>query len=358
MTATIDVRLKHANYTIAIGTNLIGGVGDALSLLNFPRKIALISNQLISDFYGSAVSDSLRACGFSVYPYNVGDGESFKTADSLHTIYNFLIENGFDRGCGLIALGGGVVGDMAGFAAATFMRGIPYAQIPTTLLAQVDSSVGGKTAINHPLGKNLIGAFYQPKYVLIDIAVLGTLDGIEVSAGLAEVVKYGMIKDKVFFSWLELNCDKLKKLDHSALIHAIKTSCKIKADIVALDEKEGSVRAILNYGHTFGHAIENLSGYGAWKHGEAVAVGMVIASKVSLSKGLCSQQDVDRLIDLLKRFDLPVEPPEFPLQDYVESMARDKKVKNGELMMVLNRGIGDVVLQPISNIEDVFSIIL
>ncbi|MDX2494537.1 MAG: 3-dehydroquinate synthase, partial [Desulfuromusa sp.] len=290
--------------------------------------------------------------------FNVPDGEEFKSVETLQLIYNFLLENNFDRGCGIIALGGGVVGDMAGFAAATFLRGIPYVQVPTTLLAQVDSSVGGKTAVNHPLGKNLIGAFYQPELVLIDISTLKTLEIREVSAGLAEVVKYGVIRDYEFFCWLEKNVDKLKDLDTEALTYAIKKACQIKAEIVEVDEKEGSVRAFLNYGHTFGHAIENLSGYGRWKHGEAVSVGMVVASKISFQQGLCSQQDVDRLVTLLKDLDLPIDPPDFSMNEYVTSMQRDKKVKQGELTLVLNRGIGEVVLQKITDISAVFSTIL
>jgi 3-dehydroquinate synthase len=247
---------------------------------------------------------------------------------------------------------------MAGFAAATFLRGIPYVQVPTTLLSQVDSSVGGKTAVNHPLGKNLIGAFYQPEMVLIDIAVLNTLDPREVSAGLAEVVKYGVIRDAEFFCWLEDNVQQLRDREPEALIHAIKRSCQIKADIVAVDEREGSIRAILNYGHTFGHAIENLSGYGQWKHGEAVSVGMIVASKISAQNGLCSQHDVDRLTQLLKALGLPTEPPNFSLDEYVVSMQRDKKVKQGHLTLVLNQGIGEAVLHQVADISSVFSSIL
>jgi len=355
MTEKIKIKLIDKDYTIEVGTATLVTIGKILSKLKFPTKIAIISNPTVSSLYGQIIAKSLISSGFVVSSFNLRDGEEFKNNNSLLSIYDFLMENDFDRGCGLIALGGGVVGDIAGFAAATYLRGIPYVQIPTTILSQVDSSVGGKTAINLPQGKNLVGAFYQPSYVLIDTAALNTLDSREVSAGLAEVVKYGMIRDRSFFCWLEKNCTKVRALDTSALLHLIKVSCQIKADIVAADEREGSIRAILNYGHTFGHAIENLAGYGAWKHGEAVAVGMVIASRVSLSSGLCSQQDVDRLIDLLKKFDLPVDPPDFSLQCYVEAMSRDKKVKSGKLTLVLNRGIGDAILQPIDDIEDVFS---
>jgi 3-dehydroquinate synthase len=247
---------------------------------------------------------------------------------------------------------------MAGFAAATFLRGIPYVQIPTTLLSQVDSSVGGKTAVNHPLGKNLIGAFYQPDSVFIDILTLNTLEPREVSAGLAEVVKYGVISDYDFFCWLEKNATCLKARDTDALIYAVKKSCEIKAEIVSKDEKEGSIRAYLNYGHTFAHAIENLAGYGQWKHGEAVSAGMVVAAKISLQSGLCQQKDVDRLIHLLQILDLPIEPPEFSLAAYVEAMQRDKKVNKGTLSLVLNRGLGDVTLQKVKDVSSVFSAVL
>ncbi len=301
---------------------------------------------------------SLENAGFQPYRCNIPDGEEFKNSANLELIYDALISQGFDRGSGLIALGGGVIGDMAGYAAATFLRGIPYVQVPTTLLSQVDSSVGGKTAINHPLGKNLIGAFYQPELVYIDISTLDTLEPREVSAGLAEVVKYGMISDHEFFCWLEENSEDLRQRSPEALIHAVKRSCQIKADIVRKDEKEGSIRAFLNYGHTFGHAIENLSGYGQWKHGEAVAVGMVVAAKIALQNNLCQQADVERLIRLLESLELPIEPPSFSLEDYVNAMQRDKKVNSGTLSLVLNRGIGDVVLKKVNDISSVFSSVL
>ncbi|MFK5927212.1 MAG: 3-dehydroquinate synthase [Desulfuromusa sp.] len=358
MLEKINVSLADRSYPILIGSGLLETFGKELSEFNFPQRIAIISNPTVDNLYGQIVRDTLNSSGFSPVQLNVADGEEYKTPATLQSIYDFLIENGFDRGCGIIALGGGVVGDMAGFAAATFLRGIPYVQVPTTLLAQVDSSVGGKTAVNHPLGKNLIGAFYQPELVLIDIAVLNTLESREVSAGLAEVVKYGVIRDAEFFCWLEKNVQKLKERNPETLIHAIKRACQIKADIVAVDEKEGSIRAFLNYGHTFGHAIENLSGYGQWKHGEAVSVGMVIASKISAQKGLCSQHDVDRLTLLLKALDLPTEPPDFTLDEYVISMQRDKKVKQGHLTLVLNRGIGEVVLHKVTDISSAFSTIL
>ncbi len=358
MLEKVDVSLADRSYSILIGADLFTGVGSELSRLNFPQRIAIISNPTVDELYGEVLRDSLGNSGFSVLQFNLPDGEEYKSFATLQLIYDFLIENNFDRGCGLIALGGGVVGDIAGFAAATFLRGIPFVQVPTTLLAQVDSSVGGKAAINHPLGKNLIGAFYQPEMVLIDIATLKTLEPREVSAGLAEVVKYGVIRDYDFFCWLEKNLVSLKNRDADTLIYAIKKACQIKAEVVEVDEKEGSIRAFLNYGHTFGHAIENLSGYGHWKHGEAVSVGMVVAAKISLQQGLCAQQDVDRLTQLLKALDLPIEPPDFSLSEYVAAMQRDKKVKQGNLTLVLNRGIGEAVLQKIHDITTIFSTVL
>jgi 3-dehydroquinate synthase len=354
----IDVLLGDRTYPIFIGKDFFESLPDHLNRIKFPKRLALVTNTMVEGLYAKTILQILQAKNFSVLEIVLPDGEEHKNLKVLESIYDELIINNFDRGCGLLALGGGVVGDMAGFAAATFLRGIPYVQVPTTLLAQVDSSVGGKTAVNHSLGKNLIGAFYQPEMVLIDVEVLNTLEPREVSAGLAEVVKYGVIRDAEFFCWLENNVQRLKERDPETLIHAIKRSCQIKADIVAVDEKEGSIRAFLNYGHTFGHAIENLSGYGQWKHGEAVSVGMVIASKISAQKGLCSQHDVDRLTLLLKALDLPTKPPDFTLDEYVISMQRDKKVKQGQLTLVLNRGIGEVALHKVTDISSVFSSVL
>ena len=318
----------------------------------------MITNPVVGKLYSHSVCQSLKAANIDCFEIVLPDGEEYKTLQTLQTIYDQLIKNNFDRGCGLIALGGGVIGDMVGFAAATFLRGIPFVQIPTTLLAQVDSSVGGKTAVNHPLGKNLIGAFYQPELVLIDVDTLNTLDSREVSAGMAEVVKYGVIKDLEFFEWLESNYLRLQNLDNDALIYAVKKSCQIKADIVEVDEREGSIRAFLNYGHTFGHAIEALSGYGQLKHGEAVAVGMVVAAQISADQGLCREDDVARIRKLLLALKLPVKPPKHSLADYVAAMQRDKKVKEGTLTLVLNQGIGSVTLSKVQDISTVFSKIL
>ncbi len=358
MIEKITVPLGNRSYPILIGADILGTLGNQLREIGFPRRVAVISNDLVSGLYGEAVCDSLLAAGFNPLEINLPDGEQYKNLQTLEQIYDELIRHNFDRGSGLIALGGGVIGDMVGFAAATFLRGVPFVQVPTTLLAQVDSSVGGKTAVNHPLGKNLIGAFYQPKLVLIDVATLNTLELREVNAGLAEVIKYGVIRDQKFFSWLEANASALQNRQFAALITAVKRSCQIKADIVEVDEKEGSIRAFLNFGHTFGHAIESLAGYGEWKHGEAIAVGMIVAAKISASRGLCRSEDVARLTALLKSLELPIEPPDYPLEDYVAAMQRDKKVKQGTLTLVLNQGIGSVQLVKVPDISTIFSSIL
>lgn len=350
--------LGSRSYSIHVGSGLLSGIGERLQQIHFPHQVAVVSNQLVADLYAELVILSLKQAGYDPRLILVPDGEDYKNLATLELIYDQLIDQRFDRGCGLLALGGGVIGDMAGFAAATFLRGIPFVQVPTTLLSQVDSSVGGKTAVNHHKGKNLIGSFYQPQLVVIDVATLQTLDPREVSAGLAEVIKYGVIRDADFFVWLEKHQKLLRQQDPEALIYAIKKSCQIKADIVEIDERESSIRAHLNFGHTFGHAIENLAGYGQWKHGEAVAVGMVVAAKISLAKGLCCEDDVSRLIRLLRAVDLPIEPPAFTLAAYVDAMQRDKKVKHGALTMVLNQGIGSVILEPVIDLAGLFSTIL
>ncbi len=358
MIEKITVPLGNRSYPIIIGASILDSLGKHLLEINFPKRVAVISNSVVGQLYSEVVRKSLREADIEFLEIILPDGEEFKTLQTLEQIYNQLIRNNFDRSTGLIALGGGVIGDMVGFAAATFLRGVPFVQVPTSLLAQVDSSVGGKTAVNHSLGKNLIGAFYQPEMVLIDVETLNSLDPREVAAGLAEVVKYGVIKDKAFFEWLEKKYSDLQACQTDALIEAVKRSCQIKADIVEVDEKEGSIRAFLNYGHTFGHAVEALSGYGQWKHGEAVAIGMVVAARISLQQGLCNSDDVARIVALLKSLNLPVEPPEYSLEDYVAAMQRDKKVKHGTLTLVLNQGIGSVTLAQVPDISAVFSKIL
>jgi 3-dehydroquinate synthase len=313
--------------------------------------VAVVTNPTVADLYCEQLVEALSASGRQVSVIRVPDGEAYKTIETLENIYDVLIERQFDRYCGLIALGGGVIGDMGGFAAATFLRGIPFVQVPTTLLSQVDSSVGGKTGVNHPQGKNLIGAFYQPKHVHIDVMALETLPKREYVSGLAEVIKYGIIHDAEFFTWLEDHREVLADRSAEALGHAVMMSCQIKANVVENDEKEQGLRALLNLGHTFGHAVETLAGYGVVKHGEAVAIGIVMAARISAKLGFCSAEDVERIVSLLGFFDLPVIPPDFAVQDYLNVMQRDKKVKDGVVRVVLNHGIGAAELHQIKDLE-------
>lgn len=347
----VDVGLGERSYRIGIGTALIGSLGDTCRSLGLGRTVAVITNTTVGPLYGDMVRDSLAAAGFSVHVVTVPDGEEYKNLETLNHIYDALISSGLDRGSFIVALGGGVVGDMAGFAAATYLRGIPFVQVPTTLLAQVDSSVGGKTGVNHPLGKNLIGAFHQPRHVLIDLDTLDTLPAREYAAGLAEVVKYGAVLDGEFFSLLEESRDRILKRDKEALRAIVSRSCAIKARVVAADEREAGMRAVLNYGHTLGHAVEALTGFKKFLHGEAVAMGMVQAARISEARDLASREDTERLAALLTGLGLPVELPAFPLADYLESMMHDKKVRDGGLTFVLNRGIGDFALERIEDVE-------
>ncbi|MEA3466500.1 MAG: 3-dehydroquinate synthase [Thermodesulfobacteriota bacterium] len=353
----LTVGLAQRSYDIDVDYACLEKLGQRLLDLSFPRRIVIITNTTVNPLYGDVVTRSLTGVGFGVDSIVVADGEEYKTSQTLDDIYTQLIELKCDRSSGIVALGGGVVGDMAGYAAATFLRGIPFVQVPTTLLSQVDSSVGGKTAINHPLGKNMIGAFYQPRYVLIDVKTLDSLDKRNFISGFAEIIKYGMIYNGEFFSWLEANIDALVNYDRDALIAAITRSCQIKARVVEADETEHFVRAILNYGHTFGHAVEQLSGYGTVLHGEAVAIGMVVAAKLAKYIDLCSGNDVDRLVALLLKCGLPVEPPQFDLSRYIEAMSRDKKVQDGVLRMVFNRGIGGYEIRSLLHPEESFAAI-
>ncbi|MBE0577413.1 MAG: 3-dehydroquinate synthase [Desulfuromonadales bacterium] len=347
----ITVGLGERSYPIWIGERILANIGSALDAVAFPVKVAVVTNPTVGDLYCDQLVESLAASGRKVSVIRVPDGEEYKTLETLENIYDVLIDRQFDRYCGLIALGGGVIGDMAGFAAATFLRGIPFVQIPTTLLSQVDSSVGGKTGVNHPQGKNLIGAFYQPRHVHIDVMALATLSKREFASGLAEVVKYGIIHDLEFFNWLEEHRESLVARSADALVHAVMKSCQIKANVVENDEKEQGIRVLLNLGHTFGHAVETLAGYGVVKHGEAVAIGMVLAARISQRINLCSAADVDRIVELLTYFDLPVTPPDFAVTDYLKVMQRDKKVKDGVVRVVLNHGIGSAAMHQIKDLD-------
>ncbi|MGA0008759.1 MAG: 3-dehydroquinate synthase [Methylophilaceae bacterium] len=338
---TLTVNLGDRSYPIYIGVELLQD--PALIQKHIQTKaVCIVSNTTVSKLYLTQLKKSLN--GYRVIEVILEDGEQFKNADSLNQIYTVLLDNKFNRDSTIIALGGGVVGDIAGFAAASFMRGIPFIQIPTTLLSQVDSSVGGKTGINHPLGKNMIGAFYQPQAVIIDMHVLQTLDKREISAGLAEVIKYGLIWDQDFFDHLENHIEDLKNLNVMQLEQAIYRSCEIKAEVVSQDERESGLRAILNLGHTFGHAIENCLGYGEWLHGEAVGCGMVMAAQMSLAHGWINDNDFDRIRELIQAAGLPIEKPQISQHDFLAAMSLDKKNKNQDIYLVLQQGIGKAIV--------------
>ncbi|MDG6400443.1 3-dehydroquinate synthase [Pseudomonas quasicaspiana] len=339
---TLKVELGERSYPIHIGEGLLDRL-DLLAPHIVGRQVAIVSNTTVAPLYLERLTRTLA--GYNVLPVILPDGEAFKNWETLQSIFDGLLGARHDRRTTMIALGGGVIGDMAGFAAACYQRGVNFIQIPTTLLSQVDSSVGGKTGINHPLGKNMVGAFYQPSVVLIDTASLNTLPERELSAGLAEVIKYGLICDEPFLTWLEENVDQLRGLDQAALTVAIERSCAAKALIVGADERETGVRATLNLGHTFGHAIETHMGYGVWLHGEAVGAGTVMALEMSSRLGWISEQERDRGIRLLQRAGLPVVPPqEMTTEHFLEHMAVDKKVLDGRLRLVLLRRMGEAVI--------------
>jgi len=337
----LNVELGDRSYPIYIGSDLLEDPKIITSHIK-TKTICIVSNTTVSKLYLENIKNLLD--GYQVVEAIIDDGEEFKNHDSLNHIYTKLLENQCNRDTTILALGGGVVGDIAGYAAASFLRGIPFVQIPTTLLAQVDSSVGGKTGINHLLGKNMIGAFYQPQAVVIDLNVLKTLDNRQISAGLAEVIKYGLIWDKDFFKYLEQNIDNLKQLDFQNLEYVIYRSCEIKAKVVSEDEKESGIRAILNLGHTFGHAIENCLGYGEWLHGEAVGCGIVLAAKMSLAQGWLSESEFDRVKKLISQANLPIEKPNIDYENFIGAMKLDKKNKNKEIYLVLQQGIGKAIV--------------
>ncbi len=339
---TLVVELGDRSYPIKIGSQLFTNPALLTEHIH-GRQVMIVSNTTVAPLYLEAVAGMLA--GFNLKSVILPDGEEYKTLETLNSIFTALLENRFNRGCTLIALGGGVVGDITGFAAASYQRGVAFVQIPTTLLAQVDSSVGGKTGVNHPLGKNMIGAFHQPNCVLIDTDTLDTLDDRQLAAGLAEVIKYGLIKDSGFFAWLEQNMNALKARDKQALAYAIERSCALKAEIVAADERESGQRALLNLGHTFGHAIETGTGYGNWLHGEAVAAGMLMAADLSARHGWLSAEAVQRTETLLRQAGLPTRPPaEMDTERFMELMAVDKKVVDGGLRLVLLKDIGNALV--------------
>ena len=341
----LNLALAGRSYPILIGGGLLSRADLILPFLRTPR-VALVSNITVAPLYLDVVATALQTVGVGVTPIILADGEAHKNWESLNLIYDALLASRCDRSTTIVALGGGVIGDLAGFAAATYQRGVPFIQIPTTLLSQVDSSVGGKTGINHPRGKNMVGAFWQPKLVLADTDTLKTLPDRELSAGMAEVIKYGLIRDLPFLGWLEANMDGLLARDGDLLAHAIERSCANKAEVVAADEyetaKEGG-RALLNLGHTFGHAIETGMGYGEWLHGEAVAAGTMMAAELSRRLGWLHAADVDRVRALLRYAGLPVKGADLGAVRYLELMSHDKKVIAGTLRLVLLKALGDAV---------------
>ena len=339
----LRVELGSRSYPIHIGAGLLDRA-DLFAPHVASRRAAIVTNATVAPLYADRLEAALEAAGASCMRIVLPDGEAFKTWESLNAIYAALLAAPADRRTVLVALGGGVVGDLAGFAAATYQRGIAHLQVPTTLLAQVDSSVGGKTAINHPLGKNMIGAFHQPGAVVTDTATLATLPPREFAAGLAEVVKYGAIHDLDFLAWIEASVDRLERRDPEALERAIRRSCEIKAAIVAADEREAGARALLNFGHTFAHAIESAAGYGTLLHGEAVAAGMALAARFSARLGRVPPADAERLIALLQRLRLPVKAPRFPREVWLEFMGRDKKNEGGRITLILLEALGRAVV--------------
>lgn len=341
--STLQVDLGDRSYPIFIESEILSNPNFFQPYVA-SSQVLLVTNETIDPLYSAVVEQSLNFAE-TVDKVVLPDGEQYKNLEVLNQIFDVLLEKGHNRKTTLVALGGGVVGDMVGFAAACYQRGVAFIQVPTTLLSQVDSSVGGKTAVNHPLGKNMIGAFYQPKAVVIDTDLLKTLPERELSAGLAEVIKYGLIADDEFFCWLEENIDALLAQDKSALIYAIEKSCQTKADVVSRDEKEGGLRAILNLGHTFGHAIEAHLGYGSWLHGEAVGAGMVMACKMSHKLGWIDESLVERATALIKRASLPTEPPkEMTPETFLKYMSVDKKVLDKALRLVLLKSCGEAVV--------------
>lgn len=352
---SIKVNLGERSYPIYFGSRILKDFGKIFKRFSKNKKAIIVTNPTVGGLYYDALKEGLLREGIEPYRLDVPDGEEYKTLTSASKLFDKLIVLKADRQTPLIALGGGVIGDLAGFVAATYLRGVPFIQVPTTLLAQVDSSVGGKTGVNHRKGKNLIGAFYQPRFVYIDVDTLKTLNKRELRAGLAEVIKYGVIRDAKLFKYLEDNIDiftapgawRLAPI----LLHIIKRSCAIKASVVEADEREAGLRAILNFGHTFGHAVEAVTKYREYKHGEAVAIGMVFAARLSNHSGLCSKNVVERVHNLINMAGLPTEPPTLPQKTFLKAMEMDKKVVGGELRLVLVERIGKVTIQKVKGLS-------
>jgi 3-dehydroquinate synthase len=349
---TLNFALAERSYPIHIGQGLLARADLLLPHLG-RAKVAVISNGTVAPLYLPRLLKTLRAAGVEACEVVLPDGEQFKTWQTLNTIFDVLLERRCERSTTLIALGGGVIGDMTGFAASCYQRGVPFVQVPTTLLAQVDSSIGGKTAINHPLGKNMIGAFYQPRLVLADTDTLQSLPERELRAGLAEIIKIALIRDLPFLSWLEANVERLLARDPELLEQAIHRSCVNKAEVVVADEHENGDRALLNLGHTFGHAIEAGMGYGAWLHGEAVAAGTMMAAELSRRLGWIDAADVARAETLFRRSGLPVHGPALGVETYLELMRHDKKVQDGKLRLVLLQRLGQAVMSDVATADEI-----
>jgi 3-dehydroquinate synthase len=339
---TLEVSLAERSYPIYIGHDLLSD--PTLIRQHIKHKsILIVTNETIAPLYLAKVEALFE--GYHCESVILPDGEEYKTLTILNNVFDTLLAERFSRQVTMIALGGGVIGDMTGFAAACYQRGVPFIQIPTTLLSQVDSSVGGKTAVNHPLGKNMIGAFYQPQCVIADTDTLNTLDDRQLASGIAEVIKYGLISDAEFFDWLEINLPAIKQREPEALAYAIERSCQDKADVVAKDETEQGVRALLNLGHTFGHAIETGMGYGNWLHGEAIAVGMLMAADLSVRMGWMSENELERVRNIFIAANLPVAAPaELTPKEFMALMSVDKKVQDGVIRLILMKGIGQSII--------------
>ncbi|MFQ5802037.1 MAG: 3-dehydroquinate synthase [Candidatus Methylomirabilales bacterium] len=342
----VTVNLRDRSYPIYIGANVLPAIGELCRPFGFSGRGVLITNSVVGPRYSRPVLSSFEAVGIALTLLEVPDGEEFKNLQEAGTLYEKLLPLGLDRRSPIVALGGGVIGDLGGFVAATFMRGLPLIQAPTSLLAQVDSSIGGKVGVNLPQAKNMVGAFYQPQLVVSDVCLLRTLPPKEFQAGLAEVVKYGVIADKRFFEWLETHLPSVLERKEDAIIHIVETSCRIKAAVVERDERDEGVRALLNFGHTVGHALEAATGYRQLTHGEAVAIGMLAAARISCQIGLCGGELPQRLHHLIERIGLPTALP-VPPEKIIETIGYDKKLRDNVMYFVLTKDFGDVTVAPI-----------
>lgn len=351
MAGQLQVDLGERSYTIHCGQGLLTELGMLLQPLDLAKRCLVVTDDIVASLYLSQVIQSLEVTGFIPLVKQVPPGEEAKSLNIASEIYDMALEAGWERRCPVLALGGGTVGDLAGFVAATLLRGVPLIQLPTTLLAQVDSSVGGKVAVNHPRGKNLIGAFYQPRLVVADLSTLKSLSLRELSSGLAEVIKYGMIYDALFFMYLEEHMEEALAGENQVLERIVLRSCEIKAHIVAQDEQEKNLRAILNFGHTVGHALEAVTGFRVYRHGEAVSIGMMVATRIAVKRGLISPEILERLEKLLRRTFLPVEMPKVDSKSFLEALIRDKKVRDGKVRMVLPVRLGQVEIMEVDTEE-------